>query len=120
MISQQIFVAIFVTGLFGPGETVATNSLSSPVEKVISMLEDLQTQTVVEGKAEAKTYDKFACFCKDMSEEKSEAITEGSDKVAELEASIARLNSFRTELEQEVAEANKALDDVAAQEKQAR
>jgi hypothetical protein len=117
MISQQIFVAMAIVGLFSPSGAVATDSSDSPVEKVIKMLETLQTETVVEGKAEAKTYDKFACFCKDMSEEKSEAVTEGSDRVAELEATIARLNSFRTEQEQTMAEANKALDDVAAMEK---
>jgi len=72
---------------------------------------------VVEGKAEAKTYDKFACFCKDMTEEKSEAVTEGTDRVAELEASIASLNSFRNKQIQAIAEGNKALDDVAAMEK---
>jgi len=43
----------------------------SPTQKVVTMLEDLQTQVIMEGKEEAKGYDKFACFCKDMSEEKN-------------------------------------------------
>jgi hypothetical protein len=114
MISQQILVAVAILGQFG---SLAIYSSDSPVEKVVSMLEDLQTQVVVEGKAEAKTYDKFACFCKDMSEDKTEAIKEGSDRVAKLEASIGSLNSFRNQQEQTIAEANKALDDVAAKEK---
>merc|ERR1719161_2676857 len=112
MVSQQIFLAI--VSFVG---AVATDSSDSPVEKVIKMLEDLQTQVVVEGKAEAKTYDKFACFCKDTTEDKTEAIAEGSDRVAKLEASIGSLNSFRNKQEQTIAEANKALDDIAAQEK---
>ena len=58
----------------------------SPTQKVVTMLEDLQTQVIMEGKEEAKGYDKFACFCKDMSEEKTWDIEDAQDLIADLTA----------------------------------
>jgi len=60
----------------------------TPIEKVISLLNDLETQVIDEGKEEAKTYDKFACFCKDNAEAKSEAIKNGNADKEDLEASL--------------------------------
>lgn len=77
---------------------------SSPLDKVVSMLEDLQTEVLVEGKAEAKTYDKFACFCKDMTEEKHEYIVDNEDWAAELEAEIAGQFTRRGELDKQITE----------------
>merc|ERR1719379_3311277 len=82
----------------------------SPVEKVVTMLEDLQTQVVVEGKAEAKTYDKFACFCKDMTNEKTDAITAGEDKSTDLTALIEQLTNDRADLDDEITELNTKID----------
>merc|ERR1719387_1548092 len=59
------------------------------------MMEDLQTQVILEGKAEAKTYDKFACFCKDMSEEKTWDIEDAQDAINELTATINELTADR-------------------------
>merc|ERR1740133_970602 len=42
----------------------ADQSKMAAVDKVVSMLEDLQLQVLAEGEAEAATYNKFACFCK--------------------------------------------------------
>merc|ERR1719159_2209151 len=67
----------------------------SPVQKVVTMMEDLQTQVILEGKAEAKTYDKFACFCKDMSEEKTWDIEDAQDLINELTATINELSADR-------------------------
>merc|ERR1719506_2955296 len=60
----------------------------SPVEKVITLLEDLKTETEDEGKAEAGTYDTFACFCKDTTVEKSDAIKAEQDNIDEFAATL--------------------------------
>jgi DNA repair exonuclease SbcCD ATPase subunit len=90
----------------------------SPVEKVVTMLEDLQTQVVVEGKAEAKTYDKFACFCKDMTAEKTDAINAGTDKSADLSALIEQLTNDRSEADDDINDLNKKIDELDASMKE--
>lgn len=62
----------------------------TPVQKVITLLQDLKAQVVEEGKTEAGTYDKFACFCKDTTEEKSTAIKDGQDEIDSLSAEIVK------------------------------
>merc|ERR1711904_542971 len=57
-------------------------------EKVITLLEDLMTETEEAGKKEASTYDTFACFCKDTTIEKSDAIKEEQDNIDEFAATL--------------------------------
>merc|ERR1719333_2102012 len=94
--------------VLGPGFASDVSS----VEKVVTMLEDLQTQVVVEGKAEAKTYDKFACFCKDMTAEKTDAINAGTDKSADLSALIEQLTNDRSVADDDINELNKQIDNL--------
>ena len=63
----------------------------NPVQKVISLLEKMQTETQEEGKAEAAAYDKFACFCKDTADAKLHSITKGKEHIATLTAEIEAL-----------------------------
>jgi hypothetical protein len=51
-------------------QEVANQAKKAAVDKVISMLEDLQLQVLAEGEAEAATYNKFACFCKTTQKDK--------------------------------------------------
>merc|ERR1719163_2104434 len=60
----------------------------SPVEKVITLLEDLKSETEEAGKKEASTYDTFACFCKDTTEAKSTAIKDEQDNIDEFAATL--------------------------------
>ena len=76
------------------------------------MLEDLQTQVVVEGKAEAKTYDKFACFCKDMTAEKTDAINTGTYKSADPSALIEQLTNDRSEADDDINELKRKIDEL--------
>ena len=88
------------------------------VKKVVTMLEDLQTQVIEEGKAEAGTYDKFACFCKDMTDDKTDAITTGQASVEDLTATMNDKNSARAEVDTEIAGLNEDItrmnDEIAA------
>jgi len=63
------------------------------------MLEGLQQQVLDEGEAEAATYNKFSCFCKDTTSDKAKAIEEGSDEKSALTAEIGDLQSDRDGLD---------------------
>merc|ERR1719217_978439 len=99
------------------GLAAAASDEVSPTEKVVTMLEDLQTEVVMEGKAEAKTYDKFACFCKDQTAEKTEAIKTGSEEKDSLQSHVEQLMSDRDGLDAKIAEFEKMIAETEAQMK---
>jgi len=60
----------------------------TPVEKVISLVTDLKTEVEQEGASESKTYEQFACFCKDTTMKKSKSVNRLHDKIDDLSADI--------------------------------
>merc|ERR1719446_1358500 len=80
----------------------ADQSKMAAVDKVVSMLEDLQLQVLAEGEAEAATYNKFACFCKTTQKETSESIKTGKDDKASLSADIKKLSKERDDLDDKI------------------
>lgn len=98
--------------------TLTTSSILAlsvtPVEKVITLLEDLKTQIETEGAEEAKTYGKFACFCKDTTMAKSKSITGGKDDIESFSATIGEKTALKTETETELAERKVKQEEAAA------
>jgi len=84
--------------------TAVSSAAVNPVEKVISLLEDLKTGVETEGKSEAEVYDKFACFCKDTSTSKSDSIIAGRDNVNALSAEIAEKTAVKEDKQTELKE----------------
>ena len=79
---RAICLALLLIGSCSAFRThIKLKAKDNPVAEVITLLEDLQTQTEDEGAAEAKTYDEFGCFCKDNTKEKSDAIKEDQDEI---------------------------------------
>jgi chromosome segregation ATPase len=86
----------------------------SPVEKVITLLGDLRTQVQTEGAAEAATYDEFACFCRDTTDEKVTSINTKDDEVEQHVADVTQLSATRDELSAQIAELNSDYDSLSA------
>lgn len=84
---------------------LVTTSGVTPIDKVVSMLEELEQQVITEGKAEAETYEKFACFCKDNAAEKTTAITDGEKLKSSQEAALTEAQVTRDNESQNKADA---------------
>merc|ERR1719183_2407815 len=61
-------------------DAAANEAKMAAVNKVTQLLEDLTKQVLAEGEKEVLTYNKFACFCKDTTNEKTDAIQKGTDE----------------------------------------
>merc|ERR1719243_292443 len=94
-------LAFLVLSVFG---ACASAAEVSPVEKVITLLEDLKTESEEAGKKEASTYDTFACFCKDTTIEKSDAIKEEQDNIDEFAATLEEQTGISNAKQAEVEE----------------
>jgi len=94
----------------------ADDAKMAAVNKITTMLQDLQKQVLAEGEEEAKTYNKFSCFCKTTQKEKSEAIQTGKDDKTSLSADINKLSGERDALDKTIsglqADIKKAEEDV--------
>jgi hypothetical protein len=84
------------------GAASADEAKMAAVNKVVSMLEDLQLQVLAEGEAEAATYNKFACFCKTTQKEKSESIKTGKTDKGSLQADIKKFSKIRDDLDTKI------------------
>jgi len=85
----------------------------SPVEKVIELLEDMKKEVEDEGKSEAATYDKFACFCKDTTVKKSTSVTDGQDNIDSLSATISEKTATKEEKIDEIQKRKKKQEELA-------
>lgn len=95
----------------------ATATSVNPVEKVIQMLEGLQSKVVAEGTAEAKTYDTFACFCKDQSKAKNAAIEDNTNQIATLVADMGTQKAERDAQQANIEAAQEELASLRADKK---
>jgi len=76
----------------------------TPVEKVITLLEDLKEEVEHEGETEAATYDTFSCFCKSMTETKAQAIKDEQDNIEGFAATLQEQTSISNAKAHEIKE----------------
>jgi len=82
----------------------------TPVEKVITLLQDMKSKLQEEGSAEASTYDEFACYCKDTTTSKSDSIKSGQTNIDTLSAELVDKTATRGDRESQLGEAKGKLE----------
>merc|ERR1719271_76352 len=70
----------------------------TPMEKVITLLEDLKAQVQDEGAADAAAYKDLACFCEKNQVEKDEEIKKNEENINRLESELVELTATMEEL----------------------
>jgi len=109
----------------GAGASVAQSdsegAKNRPVSKVITLLKDMLKQLEKEAADDEEIYDKMACWCETNDKEKTQAIADAQirledlgNKIEELTASSARLNTEIKNHEKEIAQNQDALDKATA------
>jgi hypothetical protein len=88
----------------------------SPVDKVVTLIEDLKAKIDADGATEQKIYDKFACWCESTTQRKADAIDNGKETIGKtttliltLKGGIAVLASEIADLNADIAKNNKAM-----------
>eukprot|EP00421_Protoceratium_reticulatum_P017994 CAMPEP_0168379670 /NCGR_PEP_ID=MMETSP0228-20121227/11965_1 /TAXON_ID=133427 /ORGANISM="Protoceratium reticulatum, Strain CCCM 535 (=CCMP 1889)" /LENGTH=753 /DNA_ID=CAMNT_0008392713 /DNA_START=56 /DNA_END=2317 /DNA_ORIENTATION=- len=89
---------------------VAREKKMAAVNKVTDLLKTLQAKVLVDGEKEAAAYNKFSCFCKDTSKEKTEEIEKGTDEQASLSSTIEGLSTKRNSLDTSIAALQKDIE----------
>jgi len=82
-----------------------SGSLAEPsqISKVVTLIEEMKTQSVKDGEADTEAYDKYKCWCETTETEKSAAIAAAETKLQELSGFLEEAAAKEGELKTEIA-----------------
>jgi hypothetical protein len=104
--------SLLTLGVVSVNVACAAFTGASPLESVVKLLEDVKGKVTLEGEEEAKTYDTFACFCKDTTKETLSSITSGEDLKNDLGAELNEAMVGRDAQDADIAAATAALGEL--------
>jgi len=113
--AATLAAALVVCALLNPAVSVRILSTVTPLEKVLALLEGIQSEVQTEGEAEAASYDKFACFCKDKTKAVSDSILTGKDKIGTLSATIKDSTAQKAEKTTDLADRKQKQESLASE-----
>jgi len=102
----------FVVCLLAAALGADTQQRVNPVEKVTALLERIQSEIEGEGKEEAASYDKYACFCKEQADNKQYAIETFTEQIEVLTGKIENKKALRDKLNTEIGDLSTEIDGV--------
>jgi hypothetical protein len=108
-----------VLGLFAAGLLARDADGVNPVQKVVELLKKLQAEIEQEGKDEAITYDKYACFCKTYADKKQKAIEKFIKQEDILQSKIDARTSTKGSLDSEISDLNGEINNARAEQLEA-
>jgi len=95
---------------------------SSPVAKVVKLLEDMKKDLEAEEKADEENYDKLMCWCETNTKEKTQSIDDATVAINSLESEVESRTSRAERLKKDIADheasATKLLESIESSEAQ--
>jgi len=97
----------------------AVSTASSPVTRVVTLLNELKAKIESDGKAEQKVYDKFACWCEKTTGRKAKDIADAKEHIEDLSVEIKKRKGQLGSLSAELAQLKKDISSNKASQKEA-
>merc|ERR1719324_569090 len=101
--------------MFIPGQAAQAAVKDDPIARVVVLIKELMAKIEGDGKAEQKTYDKFACWCEKTLARKAAAIDAAKEtidatqrEIIELKGRLGELGATIKQLEKEIGENEEA------------
>jgi len=88
-------------GLVAGQSAISANM--SPIDKVVTLLEEMKSQVSKEAKEDEEAYNKYACWCTNGRAEKTEAIADAEKRITSLEAFLEQAAGTEAQLKNEIA-----------------
>merc|ERR1719298_75394 len=97
-------VCILVLALLAvlAGATNVDDVKNRPVSKVVTLLKDMITQLEKEAEEDEEVYEAMGCFCETNDKEKTKAIADAEQRIADLTAAIEEYTSKSAELNTQI------------------
>merc|ERR1719281_1657564 len=89
MQSSSSVLLLLALAAFAPASGIEMN----PIQKIISMISDIEKKTIDEGNVAQKEYQKYADWCEDTSKNLQYEVKTGKATKAELEATIEKMTA---------------------------
>jgi len=93
--------------------------VSTPVDKVVKLLEDLKKTTEADGANELKVYDKYACWCEDTLAMKASDISQAKESIESLQMLITKLGGELSSLDVDIKQLKKDVAENKESQKEA-
>lgn len=93
------------------GLIVVARATSSPVTKVVELIEELKSKIEADGKMEQNIYDKYACWCETTSARKAENIHDAMSHIKETGTKILELKGLVATRSAEIASDTRSMSE---------
>jgi len=119
------FVVMLLKSTILLGPALAVELGANPIRKVVNLLQGLRNEVEAEGEHDKKAFDKAMCFCTKNDAKTAAEIDDATQRISSLEATIkelsgsnAQLKSEIKDLEEEIAEDTKSVDEATSVRKE--
>jgi len=114
-------IALVIAGVFATTSVGGTELGMNPVTRLVELLKGLMATTEAEGKTEEQLFEKYVCWAKSTMAAKTASnsaatsrINELTTYIADIEAGRHEFTTERVDLEKDLAEINKAMEQASA------